>query len=146
MVIRSPPACATVRPANFLLMPQLVTRSVREYSASELQLRSPAYSCRAESLRYVIGITQLHQQACTRLQVGALVDGLDDAQVPLEVGDQRAALVREILRLARDLTVQRLQPFPRDACDACSSELQGGARIRDVFQSLGKYRVAFMFM
>ena len=51
------------------------------------------------------------------LQVGALVHGLDDAQVVLEVGNERVPLVGEVLRLLGDLSVEALQPFPGDACN-----------------------------
>jgi hypothetical protein len=56
------------------------------------------------------------QRAGLHLQVGALVHGLDDAQVVLEVGDERVPLVGEVLRLLGDLPVEALQPLPGDSC------------------------------
>ena len=52
----------------------------------------------------------------SHLQVRALVNRLDDAQVILEVGDETIALVGVVLGFAGDLAVQRLQSLTRDTC------------------------------
>jgi len=52
----------------------------------------------------------------SHLQVRALVNRLDDAQVILEVGDETIALVGVVLGFAGDLAVQRLQSLARDTC------------------------------